>query len=136
MADEDTKLCFELFDKDGSGNISAADCATALRTLGKAPSGEELEELLGGASTVNYAKFKEILDALPPPNFDEVMDAFSTFDTHGQGYMSLSELLHIMKNLGEGLSDAVLAKVKEAAEPDQDNQVNFRHFVEKMVKDL
>lgn len=43
MASEDVKLCFALFDKSNAGSISKEDAATALRTLGKAPSSEELE---------------------------------------------------------------------------------------------
>ncbi|EDQ91370.1 uncharacterized protein MONBRDRAFT_36266 [Monosiga brevicollis MX1] len=136
VGEEDIKLCFELFDKTNSGTITAEDAATGVRTLGKAPSGEEIEELLGGASSVDFAKFQELFNASPVADFDETMDAFSTFDSHSAGYMSLTELLHIMKNLGEGLSEDVLAKVKDAAEPDSDGQVNYRHFVEKMVKDL
>lgn len=79
--------------------------------------------------------------------------------------MSMSELLHLMKSLGEGLSDKTLQQVQNVAEPDTDGQVcqgmverierreqknsdlthethflrlqvNYRHFVEKMVKDL
>ena len=51
------------------------------------------------------------------------MEAFATFDAHNGGFMASEELLHIMKNLGEGLSDAVLAKVQEASEPDNEGQV-------------
>ena len=43
MSSENVELCFSLFDKEGTGSISKDAAATALRTLGKAPSTEELE---------------------------------------------------------------------------------------------
>lgn len=51
------------------------------------------------------------------------MEAFGTFDMHNGGYMALSELLHLMKSLGEGLSSDTLDQIKAAAEPDSDGQV-------------
>ena len=40
--------------------------------------------------------------------------------------MSLQELLHLMKSLGEGLSEKTLAQVQAVAEPDADGQVRER----------
>ena len=136
VSEEDMKLCFELFDKDGSGTLTPTDCATAVRTLGKCPSGEEMEEILDGKASVDFELFKKVYQDAPTPDFDSVLEAFSTFDMHNGGYMSLQELLHLMKSLGEGLSEKTLAQVQAVAEPDADGQVNYRHFVEKMVKDL
>jgi Ca2+-binding EF-hand superfamily protein len=136
VTDEDIKLCFDLFDKSGSGKISTADSATGLRTLGKAPSSEEMEELLKGDKTVDFNKFKGMYNAAPTAEIEDVMDAFATFDMHNGGYIALEELIHLMKNLGEGLPDPILKQIEQAAEPDSDGQVNYRHFVEKMVKDL
>jgi calmodulin len=63
--------------------------------------------------------------AQPTPDFDSVLEAFSTFDMHNGGYMSMSELLHLMKSLGEGLSDKTLQQVQNVAEPDTDGQVGL-----------
>eukprot|EP00043_Microstomoeca_roanoka_P026147 m.10861 g.10861 ORF g.10861 m.10861 type:complete len:137 (-) comp6257_c0_seq1:539-949(-) len=136
MASEDVQLCFALFDKSDSGKISADDAATALRTLGKAPSSEELEELLGGASEVDLGKFTEMFNAAETPDFDTVREAFATFDVQGNGYIPLKELSHLMKTLGEGLPDSAVAALEKACEPDEDNQVNYTLFVKKMFQDL
>lgn len=57
------------------------------------------------------------------PTIDDVMEAFSTFDTNGNGYIPLPELKHLMGTLGEGLSAENLEKMAAACEPDSDNQV-------------
>lgn len=72
-------------------------------------------------------KFRDIFNSAPAPDFDDVLEAFSTFDSHSAGYMPVKELLHLMKNLGEGLPDAALAQVKELSEPDADGQVIFAY---------
>jgi Ca2+-binding EF-hand superfamily protein len=135
MTDE-VKMCFDLFDKDNSGSISAADAATALRTLGKAPSSEDLEELLNGATSVDLATFQAMHGAAETPDHDTVLEAFGTFDVNNNGYIPLSEFKYFMKTLGEGMSDESIAKMEEACEPDEDKQVNYSHFVKKMFSDL
>ena len=67
------------------------------------------------------------------PSVDEVLEAFSVFDQNGNGYIALSELQHLMKNLGEGLSDDELAAMSAQAEPDDEGQINIRHIVTKLL---
>jgi len=57
-------------------------------------------------------------------------ESFSVFDTNSNGYISLPELTHLMKNLGEGLSEEQLAGMSTAAAADSDGQVNIRAFVD------
>ncbi|EGD83161.1 calmodulin [Salpingoeca rosetta] len=136
MASDDVTLCFSLFDKDGSGKIGKDAAATALRTLGKSPSTEDLEELLDGASEVDLAKFTAMYNAAESPDFDEVQEAFSTFDVSNNGYIPLKELMHLMKTLGEGLPDDALQQLAKECDPDEDDQVNYSLFVKKMFQDL
>ena len=37
---------FSLFDSDGSGSISAAECGTVIRSLGHNPTDDEIKDLL------------------------------------------------------------------------------------------
>lgn len=41
-----------------------------------------------------------------------------------------------MKTLGEGLPDDALQELEQVCEPDEDNMVNYMHFVKKMFQDL
>lgn len=108
--------------------------ALGIHSLGLCISNEDVEEKTGGAD-VDLAKFQEIAASLTTPNLDEVIEAFSVFDQNGNGYIALGELKHVMKNLGEGLSDAELDGMSAQAEPDDEGQVNIRHFVTKLLAD-
>eukprot|EP00039_Didymoeca_costata_P028116 m.20070 g.20070 ORF g.20070 m.20070 type:complete len:133 (+) comp6743_c0_seq1:28-426(+) len=123
---------FELFDKDGSG-IAPGDLGTALRTAGKMPSDEDVAEMSGGGA-VDKAKFLELCGKEETPKQSEVLTAFEVFDQQGGGYISLNELKHVMKNLGEGLDDSLLEKMSQACAPDSEGQVNIRHFVDVLFK--
>ena len=57
------------------------------------------------------------------PSSSDLLAAFEVFDQTGNGYMSLSELTHVMKNLGEGMDDAMIEKMKVVCEPDKEDQV-------------
>jgi hypothetical protein len=57
------------------------------------------------------------------PSLEEVNEAAAVFDQNGNGYISVDELRHVMKNLGEGLDDATLDAMVKAAEPDSEQQV-------------
>jgi Ca2+-binding EF-hand superfamily protein len=54
---------FKLFDPNNTGTISAADAGVALRTLGKPPSEEELQEMFGG-KPVDFGKFQAAVGQL------------------------------------------------------------------------
>ena len=59
----------------------------------------------------------------PTPEQTDVLKAFEVFDQNGNGYISMSELRHVMKNLGEGMPDAMLDQLTKVAEPDAEQQV-------------
>eukprot|EP00047_Mylnosiga_fluctuans_P001526 m.220747 g.220747 ORF g.220747 m.220747 type:complete len:367 (-) comp10443_c0_seq1:64-1164(-) len=136
-SEDDINGCYDLFDKDGKGApLPVSVVGEALRTLGKAPSQAELKELLAGHSSVDRNLFKALASKLDCPSKEDIIEAFSVFDVQGNGYIPLKELQHVLKSLGEGLEDEILQKLAVITEPDSDQQVNYRHFVDIMTKDL
>ena len=65
---------------------------------------------------------------------EELQTAFEVFDTHHNGYVSLSELTAIMANLGEGLTPAEIEGMTKAASADEDSQVNIRAMIEVLLE--
>jgi len=131
---EDVDACFDLFDVGGTGTVDGVEAiGKAYRALGYAPSEEELAESLAGSTSIDLPKFKDMSTNFGTPQTDEVLEAFSTFDMNGNGYIALKELTHLMANLGEGLSEQHIEAMKAASEPDDEGQVNIRHFVSKIL---
>lgn len=132
MSLDDAPACFDLFDKESSGSIGGDVISTAIRSLGYCVSNEELTEM-GASGSMDLAKFQDIAAKCTIPSVDEVLEAFSVFDQNGNGYIALSELQHLMKTLGEGLSEEELAAMSAQAEPDDEGQINIRHIVTKLL---
>merc|ERR1712232_1299478 len=98
----------------------------AVRALYKVPTTAMMAELSEGKETVDLATFTEWVGLFPECPLEELTEAFNTFDTNGNGYVSLPELKHIMQALGEGLTDAEVAGMEKAAGADAEGQVNIR----------
>lgn len=54
-----------------------------------------------------------------------MMEAFKVFDKNGDGVISVSELRHVMNNLGERLTDRELQQMFRNADQDGDGEINF-----------
>jgi Ca2+-binding EF-hand superfamily protein len=64
---EELKQAYDMFDKDGDG-ISKEELEDAMKTFGKAPTGEELDEMMrkadeDGSGTVDFEEFLKLMAA-------------------------------------------------------------------------
>ncbi|KAI5397774.1 Calmodulin-3, variant 2 [Lathyrus oleraceus] len=64
---------------------------------------------------------------------EELREAFKVFDKDQNGYISASELRHVMMNLGEKLSDEEVKQMIKEADMDGDGQVDYDEFVKMMM---
>ncbi|CAI9118355.1 OLC1v1019915C1 [Oldenlandia corymbosa var. corymbosa] len=64
---------------------------------------------------------------------EELKEAFKVFDKDQNGYISASELRHVMINLGEKLTDEEVEQMIREADLDGDGQVNYDEFVKMMT---
>ena len=64
---------------------------------------------------------------------EELREAFNVFDKDGNGFISASELRHVMVNLGERLTDEEVDEMVREADIDGDGQINYEEFVKMMM---
>lgn len=135
------KEAFSLFDKDGDGRITTAELGTVLRSLGHNPTEAELQGLIHAVDTDNSGTvdFPEFLSVVAKrtkacDSEEEIREAFRVFDKDGNGYISVSELRHVMTNLGEKLSDEEVDEMIKEADMDGDGRVNYEEFVRVMME--
>ena len=127
---------FSLFDKDGDGTITTKELGTVMRSLGKNPTEAELREMLnivdaGGNSAINFSEYLTMMQQkMKGIDIDkEWREVFRVFDMDGNGFISASELRHVMTNLGERLTDKEVDEMIKEADIDGDGQVNYEEFL-------
>ena len=59
-----------------------------------------------------------------PPD-EDLRDAFRAFDKDGNGFISASELKHVMANVGEKMTDDEIEAMIGEADIDGDGQINY-----------
>ncbi|KAK3097154.1 hypothetical protein FSP39_006899 [Pinctada imbricata] len=126
------KEAFSLFDKEGDGTITTKELGTVMRSLGQNPSETELQSMINevdadGNGTIDFPEFLSMMNSKMKDTDaeGEVKEAFSVFDKDGSGFISASELKHVMTNLGEKLTDEEVEEMMREADVDKDGRVNY-----------
>jgi len=139
MGIDDLKKAFELFDTNHDGKIDGDELTAVLRTLGLEYSQVDVDEMIKKADTnsngvVEYDEFMVMMQRFSqqPPELasldEKTLEAFRVFDLDGNGFIDKHELKHVMKRLGENLSDADVDAMFQEADINNDGQIDFNEF--------
>ena len=134
------KEAFSLFDEFGDGKITAKELGTVMRSLGQKPTKAELQDMIDEVDADNDGAidFTEFLSMMACKMKEtggdaKIRETFRKFDKDGNGYISASELQHLMVSLGERLTNKEIDEMIREADRDGDGQINYEEFVA-MVK--
>eukprot|EP00729_Bicosta_minor_P013988 gene13988-26204_t len=132
---------FDLFDTDGSGTIDGKELKVAMRALGFEPKNEEVKRMIADTDrdhtgTIDYNEFQQMMTRKmsEKDSKEEVLKAFSLFDTDGTGKISYKNLKRVAKELGENLTDDELQEMIDEADRDGDGEINQDEFLRIMKK--
>ncbi|PIA31617.1 hypothetical protein AQUCO_04900129v1 [Aquilegia coerulea] len=129
------------FDMDGDGCITIQELETVIRSLDQHPTEEDvLKQMISEVDvnrngTIEFGEFLSLM-ARKMKEVDaeeELTEAFRVFDKDQDGYISATELRHVMLNLGETLTDEEVELMIKEADLDGDGQVNYEEFVRMML---
>ncbi|OHT13262.1 Calmodulin [Tritrichomonas foetus] len=131
---------FNIFDRDGDGHITAKELSTVLRSLGQNPSSTEIDEMMkeidtSGNGTIEFEEFIAIMDKQVHQGDveEEILDAFRAFDKDQDGKIAASELSHILKNIGEPLSQEEVHEMIAQADLHKDGIIDYVEYVHLML---
>jgi calcium-binding protein CML len=140
---------FDLFDRNGDGEITVEELAQALDALGLDADRAGLAATVGayvpeGAAGLRFEDFDALHRALgdaffggsslasddEEDNEGEMREAFKVFDVDGDGFISAAELQEVLKKLGMPEASS-MANVREMicnVDRDSDGRVDFGEF--------
>ncbi|KAG6483744.1 hypothetical protein ZIOFF_060398 [Zingiber officinale] len=134
------KEAFSLFDKDGNGNITTSELGNVMQSLGQNPTEAELKEMIkvadvDGSGTMDFKEFLNMMahKLKDAGSEEELKEAFRVFDKDQNGFISAAELHHVMKNIGEKLTDDEVNQMIREADTDGDGQINYQEFIKIMM---
>jgi len=142
---EECQEMFQLYDFWGgkAGTVDGAKIIEMMRCLGYNPTSKQMVEL--GATVKpgeKQYKFEEILPIYQAVSketdtgtFADFMEAFKTFDREGQGFISMAELQHVIKCLGERLTDEEVEQVLNwtDTQADLEGNIKYEDFIKKVM---
>lgn len=137
---EEYRAAFTMFDKDGSGSISAKEFLKVLKNLGQNVSKEEASNIMKELDKDNSGEidFDEFISYMKSIKVQEelneediVIRAFQTFDENKDDVISIEEFRHILCNLGQDrFSQEECDEIFKEADLNKDGVLNYREFVQ------
>lgn len=133
------KDIFAMFDKDNSGSIDIKELDAMVSSLGIAATPEDLNDMiqeadLDGSGTIEFSEFKLLIgphfQKEKPP--EDYVEAFKFFDKDGDGFISRTELRHIMNTVDVSLAETDIEEMIKEADANGDGKIDFDEFIKMM----
>lgn len=132
---EQFKLAFDLFDKDKTGDITAAELGEVMRELGLSPSDAELKDMVDEVDvdqngSIDFNEFLTMMSHKVEPSDaeKELREAFKVFDRDNSGTISAAELRNVLTSLGENLTDEQIDEMIQSADKDGNGAIDYDEF--------
>lgn len=137
MATDETADTFDLWDRDGDGQISADDILTGIRAMGLDIDEEAVERLVAAADTdgdwlISRAEF-EAARIGRDPEITDTNAAFDTFDTNQNELIELDELESLLRTCPDLTSESA-ESLLAAADLDGDGFLSRAEFAALLAK--
>ena len=128
------------FDEDGSGAIETNELKDVMNKLGLNPTGDELKDIIqdidkDNDGTIDYIEFKRLMATKlkDAQTDDELLEAFSVFDSTDKGYFGEKELFDVAQRLKCDFSPEEIKEMIAVADLNGDQLITFDEFVRIML---
>ena len=128
---------FDMYDLDRDGKIKSSEVRELLYSMGREPTNEDVMEFLKIAdpeNTGNISK-EQFMDALkelysvPDIDCDDVVEAFTVFDTDNDGKITFKDFKNILERYGTDLTSEEINSILSIITLDKDKLLDYEDFV-------
>lgn len=137
---ESIREAFSQFDKDKDGKITAKEVAPLMHVLGKDPAPAILQDMINqadidGNGTIDIEAFVAMMtrQAKESETEAEMIEAFKLFDKDEDGKITVAELNHIMREMGEIISQEDFDEMVAYANASEDGLIDYAELVRLML---
>lgn len=123
---------FNVFDKNGDGDISLNELGSVLRSLGQKPTKKSVRLMIkkvdaDGSGTIDFDEFLTLMAAkLKHQDLrSEMLKSFKLFDKDGSGKISANELEAVLRGFGQSLTPEEIEDTLREADKNSDG-VSYR----------
>ncbi|EDV53618.1 calmodulin [Drosophila erecta] len=136
---KDLEIAFSIFDDQDTKVIPITNLRPLMLAVAYNPSDRELQEIYDeidadGTGELYLSDFLYIMYQryANMSTEDEIIAAFKVFDKEGTGVISETEFRHIMKNMGEQLTDDEVEEIIRDANSDLEGNIDYVRFIKVM----
>ncbi|PAA91558.1 hypothetical protein BOX15_Mlig001728g1 [Macrostomum lignano] len=135
---EDMRETFNMFDKNGNGEIEVNELRTVIQCLGQNPTEKDVQLMiqeydLNKDGTINFEEFCQMMKnriKTVESKQNEMKVAFQMFDKNGDGKISSNELMEVMTKLGEKLTMDEVKEMINEVDVNNDGFTDYGEFVQ------
>lgn len=132
------KEAFTLFDTDNDGRIAPSELGILMRSLGGNPTQAQLKAIVAEeklTAPFDFPRFLELMSKhMKTEPFDkQLRDAFKVLDKDSTGFVSVSDLKHILTSIGEKLEPAEFDEWIKEVDVGSDGKIRYEDFIARMV---
>ena len=132
------KEVFDVFDYDGSGQISIEELVNTIRALKLEEQATQILAIVNAAGVTGEFDFGTFLDIFgfgsETGSEGSLQTVFEAFDTTGSGAFGPEEFEKVAASVGEHFSSAEVDQMIEYADKDRDGVINYDEFVQTVTK--
>lgn len=132
------KEVFDVFDYDGSGNISADELINTIRALNLESQAGQILAIVnnsGHTGDFDFGIFLQIFGFNGDSNSESTLQSvFEAFDATGSGAFGPEEFEKVAASVGEHFSSSEVDQMIDYADKDRDGSISYEEFVNVVTK--
>jgi Ca2+-binding EF-hand superfamily protein len=131
------KEVFNVFDYDGSGNISTDELVNTVKALNMEEQASAILGIVhasGHEGEMDFGTFLGIFGFNDSGSESTLQGVFEAFDINKQGFFGPEEFEKVAASVGEHFTSAEVDQIVQYADKDRDGGITFEEFVATVTK--